>query len=75
MLHLVRSYTTVCVVIWPRSEQQMGISESCAAQWVKSASEPGQTDFPSTLTISVSEIMAVGFIMSELIFVYCNYIY
>jgi hypothetical protein len=59
----------VRVVIWPISEEQMGIPECCTAQCVKSVTEPGQTDLPSTLTISVSEIMAVGFIMSEQIFV------
>jgi len=59
----------VCVLIWHISEWQIGISEFFSAQWIKSASEPGQTDFPSTLTISVCEVMAVGFIMSELIFV------
>ena len=70
MLHLVRSYTAffvcVCVCvracvcvgggIYPTSDWQMSISESCTAQWVKSASEPGQTHFPSTLTISVSKM-------------------
>jgi hypothetical protein len=88
LLHLVRSYTAVCVclsvcactcvcvcvcvVIWPRSEWQTGIPESCIAQWVRSASKTGQTDFPSTLMISLSEIMAVGSVMCELIQYLCS---